>query len=45
MSEPHGQQNLWVREQADTAGLSPMGIRTPQPEGCSAEEVSVAKHH
>jgi hypothetical protein len=25
-----------VREQAVTVGLSPMGIRTPQPEGCSA---------
>jgi len=28
-----------VREQALTAGLSPMGIRTPQHEGCSARSI------
>jgi len=38
-------KKLSVREQADTAGLAPMRIRTSQPEGCFAKEVSVAKHH
>ena len=43
LSASHEQKQ--VREQAVTAGLAPMRIRTSQPEGCFTVEVSVTNHH